>query len=144
VSKIRIALLQGVALALLTTLARADDPQPLPAPPSAAPAATDTATPDAASPIAPLAGLEGGKALDAAALDGQRAKARLEMDKLTLNLNDEDGVVTGNTALDNTTGPNTIDGDAFGNAAGFVSAVQNTGNNVLIQNSTIINVAVEP
>ncbi|HZF29950.1 MAG TPA: hypothetical protein VE907_12575 [Gammaproteobacteria bacterium] len=142
-TKNRIALFASVAFALYATLARADDAAPAAVPPSAAPlppAAEDAA----ASPAAPLAQLEGGKPLDAAALDQQRAKAKLELDKLTLNTNDQDGVVTGNTALDNTTGHNSIAGDAFGNASGFVSAVQNTGNNVLIQNSTIINVAVEP
>ena len=45
--------------------------------------------------------------------------------------------------MGNTNGDNLINGDAFNNANGFLSTVQNTGNNVLIQNSTIINVSVD-
>ena len=50
----------------------------------------------------------------------------------------------GNIATRNTNGNNSISDNAFAGAAGFVTAIQNTGNNVLIQNSTIINVSLDP
>lgn len=77
-------------------------------------------------------------------LGEQRAAARIEVDDVTINTADSDGAVVDNTAINNRTGQNTIAGGAFVGAAGFIHSVQNTGNNVLIQNSTIINVSVEP
>lgn len=56
------------------------------------------------------------------------------------NLN---GVVTGNTAININTGSNIIDGGAFANSAGVPIVVQNSGSNVLIQNSTIINLQLK-
>lgn len=49
------------------------------------------------------------------------------------------GTLTDNVASHLTTGTNIIDGNSFGNAAGLPMVIQNTGNNVLIQNSTILN-----
>lgn len=77
-------------------------------------------------------------------LDDQRARAKLEVHRVTINNQELNGVVTNNTAINNETGNNIISDGAFNSAAGFISTVQNSGNNVLIQNSTIINVAVEP
>ena len=48
------------------------------------------------------------------------------------------GKVTGNDAINNVTGNNTIT-NAFTGASGVPTVVQNSGNNVLIQNATIIN-----
>ena len=42
-----------------------------------------------------------------------------------------------------TTGANFITDGAFSNAGGVPMVVQNTGNNVLIQNSTILNIQVK-
>jgi hypothetical protein len=39
---------------------------------------------------------------------------------------------------------NVIDRGAFAKAGGFVSVVQNTGNNVIIQDSTVVNVTITP
>lgn len=50
------------------------------------------------------------------------------------------GEVTGNSADRVVTGSNVIDGGSFGNAAGINTVIQNTGNNVLIQNAMIVNV----
>ena len=77
-------------------------------------------------------------------LELQRARAMLEVEKVVINEQNLNGVVSGNTAIDTVTGHNTINGEAFSGAAGFVSSIQNTGNNVLIQSSTIVNVTVEP
>jgi hypothetical protein len=53
------------------------------------------------------------------------------------------GVVADNRAVNVTTGGNFITEGAFANTAGLPMVVQNTGNNVLIQNATIVNVQVK-
>lgn len=52
------------------------------------------------------------------------------------------GNVTGNTATANVTGNNSIN-NAFTGASGLPIVVQNTGNNVLIQNATIVNLQMQ-
>lgn len=76
-------------------------------------------------------------------LGSQRAREDIEIDTITLIGQEQDGEVSDNVAIGNNNGDNLINGEAFSNSSGFLSTVQNTGNNVLIQNSTIINVAVE-
>ncbi|UPG95538.1 hypothetical protein [Luteibacter aegosomatissinici] len=58
------------------------------------------------------------------------------------NITDQEttGTVGNNTNFSIGNGDPSIGGSAFSNAAGINTAVQNTGNNVLIQNSTIVNV----
>ena len=90
-----------------------------------------------------LAIFEEGGSLSDAELDEKRARENIKVDQITLNDQDQNGDVSENVAIGNTNGDNLIDGNAFSDASGFMSTVQNTGNNVLIQNSTIINVAVE-
>jgi hypothetical protein len=53
------------------------------------------------------------------------------------------GVVADNRAINVTTGGNLITEGAFSGAAGVPMVVQNSGNNVLIQNATILNVQVK-
>ncbi|KAA3654091.1 MAG: hypothetical protein DWQ11_06030 [Proteobacteria bacterium] len=61
----------------------------------------------------------------------------------TLNDMDLDGVVSGNHAANLVTGQNIVtDGSLSGNA-GLATVVQNSGNNVLIQNATIVNIRLE-
>lgn len=48
-----------------------------------------------------------------------------------------------NTAIGNVSGDNVIDG-SFSRASGLFSIIQNTGNNVIIQDSTIVNVTIFP
>lgn len=67
-----------------------------------------------------LAGLSGGTDVSA---------------KMTL-----DGTVSNNHADDVVTGYNSISAGSFQGASGVPMVIQNTGNNVLIQNATIINV----
>ncbi len=76
-------------------------------------------------------------------LNAERAREKIEVDHISLNVQTQDGDVADNVAIGNTNGDNLINGSAFSDASGFMSTVQNSGNNVLIQNSTIINVAVE-
>ncbi|HVX05379.1 MAG TPA: hypothetical protein VHA71_09735 [Rhodanobacteraceae bacterium] len=60
-------------------------------------------------------------------------------DTITLN-----GTVSNTTTTDAITGSNEIGGGAFGNAVGFPMVIQNSGNSVLIQNATIVNVQMQP
>jgi len=48
-----------------------------------------------------------------------------------------------NQALSNVTGSNTVSTGAFTGTSGFATVVQNSGNNVIIQNSTILNVELK-
>jgi len=48
------------------------------------------------------------------------------------------GTVDNNTNVSIGNGANSIDGGAFGTAAGLNTAIQNSGNNVLIQSSTAV------
>ena len=59
----------------------------------------------------------------------------------TINI---DGSVS-NTSTENvSTGTNWIGGGAFGNAVGLPMVIQNSGNGVLIQNATIVNLQMQP
>lgn len=53
------------------------------------------------------------------------------------------GVVSDNRAINVSTGNNVIADGAFTGTVGMPMVVQNTGNNVLIQNATIVNVQVK-
>jgi hypothetical protein len=53
------------------------------------------------------------------------------------------GLVSGNSAINVSTGANTIDGAAFANVSGIPIVIQNTGANVLIQNATIVNLQLK-
>lgn len=56
------------------------------------------------------------------------------------NLMHTDGTVNDTTAVNVMTGTNTISHGAFANASGIPVVIQNSGANVLIQNSMIVNV----
>lgn len=60
-----------------------------------------------------------------------------------LNTNTVNGTVNDVTVLNNITGDNSIDGGAFTGAQGVPIVIQNSGNGVLIQNATILNVTIE-
>jgi hypothetical protein len=97
-----------------------------PATPGSATAHTSTAQP---------AQDEGfGVALNAAQLDEQRG-GDIQVATSTLN-----GTVASNVAANVTTGSNSIADGSFANSSGLPTVIQNTGANVLIQNSTILNV----
>ena len=53
------------------------------------------------------------------------------------------GVVADNQASNLTTGMNAISEGAFSGSSGISTVIQNSGNNVLIQNSTIVNVQLK-
>ena len=65
------------------------------------------------------------------------------IDVTTINKAELDGTLNDNTAINSVTGSNTISNGAFADATGLTTSIQNSGNNVLIQNSTIVNVVIE-
>jgi hypothetical protein len=73
--------------------------------------------------------------VDAGALDQLRGgESTVDNDVLI------DGTVEGNTADHVVSGANAISDGAFTNANGINTVIQNTGNNVLIQNGMVVNV----
>lgn len=90
-----------------------------------------------------LSAFESSAAITDDELNAHRAKEELHVDQVTVNDQEQDGYLIDNVAEDNVTGENRITDGSFTNASGFFSTVQNTGNNVLIQHSTVINVDVE-
>lgn len=81
----------------------------------------------------------GAKVLDSVALGKQRGGT----DPGTLSNMKLNGVVANNNASNLTTGNNTISDGAFAGINGVPLVVQNSGNNVLIQSATILNVQVK-
>jgi len=80
----------------------------------------------------------GGSVADADILEQSRGGSELNLYDIK-----SDGVVRDNQAYNLSTGSNYIAGGSFAGASGFATAVQNSGNNVLIQNATIINLQVQ-
>lgn len=101
---------------------------------SVAQTAKQDAKPEAAAPARSGFGVDFGPAADSGKLDQSRGGTDTKTDvKL-------DGVVTGNSATNVNTGGNVIDAGSFANMSGIPVVIQNSGANVLIQSSTVINV----
>ena len=79
-----------------------------------------------------------GRRADADALASSSGGADVSS-RITLN-----GTVSDNQADRVVTGSNAISAGSFQGAAGVPMVIQNTGNNVLIQNATIVNVQFRP
>lgn len=60
-----------------------------------------------------------------------------------LNTNTLDAKFYNNQATGNVTGSNFVTAGAFSGTSGFATVIQNSGNNVLIQNATILNVKLQ-
>ncbi|MBL0354009.1 MAG: hypothetical protein IPP03_15645 [Dechloromonas sp.] len=89
--------------------------------------------------------LRAGDIFGIAAVDSQDlafSRGGAELD-ITLNDVKSHGAVSNNQASNLTTGSNFVNDGSFAGAAGFSTVVQNSGNNVLIQNATIINLQVK-
>lgn len=106
----------------------------------------------AAAPVAPAA--TASPPGHVAAADGAIAGFGPSVDRATLaNQSGGSDVIesiningsVSNTSTENvSTGVNWIGGGAFGNAAGLPMVIQNSGNSVLIQNATVINIQMQP
>jgi len=71
-------------------------------------------------------------------LAGQRGKALIPT-----NTNNLDGAVYDNSASDLVTGFNMVSDGSLANNAGLNTVIQNSGNNVLIQNAVILNIQMQ-
>lgn len=99
----------------------------------AAPAAwaEDTPAPDQQTTIS----------LDAAVPDSELANYR--GGATITNTNDLNATLYDNNALDTVTGGNFVTDGALTGSSGFSTVIQNSGNNVLIQNAMILNLQVQ-
>lgn len=75
---------------------------------------------------------------------GMAAMADDQLDQLrgrqtVFNTNDVDGQLYNNEAISNVTGSNFVTDGSFAGMSGFATVIQNSGNNVLIQNATVLN-----
>lgn len=75
---------------------------------------------------------------------GSAAMADEQLDQLrgrqtVFNRNDVDGQLYNNEAVSNVTGSNFVTDGSFSGMSGFSTVIQNSGNNVLIQNATVLN-----
>ncbi|MYM63406.1 hypothetical protein [Pseudomaricurvus sp. HS19] len=95
----------------------------------------------------PLANADGqllqldAEALDGDQLAGQSAAAGVSLDMtFQLNKSEQNALLRDNHISDSVTGDNTISDNAFSGASGITSVIQNSGNGVVIQKSTMVNV----
>ncbi|HWH84764.1 MAG TPA: hypothetical protein VNU71_21260 [Burkholderiaceae bacterium] len=112
--------------------------------PASAPPVAEAARPSRAAPVLmplePAAARRGpfaSKPVPAATLAARRGGERVFNDAQLK------GVVADNQASNLTTGMNVISEGAFSGASGLSTVIQNSGNNVLIQNATIVNVQLK-
>lgn len=117
-------------LALHASAAASPVATPLPAAPPTVASAKNVEAPR--SP-APTLRRFAAKAVHEFALDGMRGGTE------TFNSNVSNGTVNNTSAVNVATGNNSISDGAFTNSTGLPTVIQNSGANVLIQNSTIIN-----
>lgn len=55
---------------------------------------------------------------------------------------DQNAVDTGNSCNCTINATTSVSGNAFGQAAGIITVIQNTGANMVLQNSTVVNVSI--
>ena len=75
---------------------------------------------------------------------GSTAVADDQLDQLrgrltVFNSNEVDGQLYNNEAVSNVTGSNFVTDGSFAGMSGFSTVIQNSGNNVLIQSATVLN-----
>jgi len=99
-----------------------------------------------AAPIGPALA-DSGKAPPAVKTLGKAVKpeklAQQRGGQQVLNLMDVNAKVYDNHAIDTISGNNYISDNAFSRASGVPIAIQNSGNNVVIQNSMILNLQMK-
>jgi len=88
-----------------------------------------------------------GAPVSASQLADQRGGAEtlsVDLDEIHNEIN-ENALLSENTVGSHvTTGANSISGGAFAGSSGISTVIQNTGNNVIIQDSTLVNVTMKP
>lgn len=78
-----------------------------------------------------------GAALPDSALSGERGMADVR------SLNYLGGYLFNNQAIDTVSGDNTVTDGALAGGMGLFTVIQNSGNNVLIENATILNLNIQ-
>ena len=78
-----------------------------------------------------------GEPVSDAGLSSYRGGSALQISEMKL-----DSKLIDNQAIANVTGSNFVTESAFSGASGFSTVVQNSGNNVIIQNATILNLSL--
>lgn len=76
------------------------------------------------------------------AMNKARGGQNVELD-LFYAESDVDGISSDNVATNTVSGNNILSPGAFADSSGISSVIQNTGNNVLIQNSTVVNLTLK-
>ncbi len=82
-----------------------------------------------------------GGPVSSSALDTQRGGA--DPVPTTVNANFLNAKLYDNIAKNNVTGNNSIMGNAFAGASGIPIVIQNSGNNVIIQNGMVLNLTMQ-
>lgn len=82
-----------------------------------------------------------GQPIPSAQLDVQRGGT--DPGPVTINANMLNAKLFDNAATGNVTGNNTVTGGAFAGASGLATVIQNSGNNVIIQNGTVLNLTLK-
>lgn len=76
------------------------------------------------------------------AMNEARGGQNVELD-LFYAESDVDGISSDNVATNTVSGNNILSPGAFADSSGISSVIQNTGNNVLIQNSTVVTLTLK-
>jgi hypothetical protein len=80
-------------------------------------------------------------------LEGQSGKKNIEIGDLNIHMIDTDttGFLGDNKLIleGSSNGANSIIGNAFAGASGIATVIQNSGNQVLIQNATVVDVTMK-
>lgn len=76
---------------------------------------------------------------------GRGAHEIINIDEINMQLNEinENAKLDHNVIYSSNTGDNSVSHDAFAGATGFATVIQNSGNNVIIQNATIVNLTMQ-
>ena len=89
----------------------------------------------------PLETKKWGHPVAPAQLDAQRGGT--DTGPVTLNTNMLNAKLFDNSATGNVTGNNIVTEGSFAGASGLPTVIQNSGNNVIIQNGTVLNLTVK-
>lgn len=95
----------------------------------------------AGAPETPTMTSSWGTPVPSTQLDAQRGGT--DTGPVTINANFLNAKLNNNAAIDNVTGNNTINGNAFAGASGLPIVIQNSGNNVIIQSGTVLNLTMK-
>ena len=82
-----------------------------------------------------------GKLMSDADLSAYRGGSALQITEMNLSSSNL-ATLSDNQASQNVTGSNYVTQNAFSRSSGFSTVVQNSGNNVIIQNATVVNLSL--